>query len=68
MFTFQYIFAAVLTLGLDGIMVFFKSRFRTAIFKSVPGGSTRIEVNGIAGGWRAGRPRSVPILTQSQKN
>lgn len=60
--THPYLGASIAFLVLDNLLNMFKSRVKRATFTAMPAGLTRIEVQGINNGWRAGQHIFIRVL------
>ncbi|KAH9449228.1 hypothetical protein MJO28_010335 [Puccinia striiformis f. sp. tritici] len=58
--------ASIALLVLDNVLKIFKSKVKRATFTAMPGGLTRIEVQGINDGWRAGQHVFLRVLKGRQ--
>ncbi|KAI8458184.1 ferric reductase like transmembrane component-domain-containing protein [Phakopsora pachyrhizi] len=60
--TLIYVILGVIPLVIDGLMKTIRTKIRPAKFEAMPGGMTRISVQGLNSGWRAGQHVFIRVL------
>lgn len=64
--TRPFLKASIAFLAFDNLLKILKSKFKRATFTAMPGGLTRIQVQGVNDGWRAGQHVFIRVLKGRQ--